>query len=67
MKEKRNKIIIILIAVIIILVLIVGYGVYTGKKVKEKIISLNSEINNLNAENQELNSQLKSPQEIRLL
>lgn len=51
-----------LVSVIIILLLILGYGFYTGIKVKAMINSLNSEVTQLTTEKEGLNSQLSSLQ-----
>ncbi len=55
MKDRSKIIIIILASVILVLLCLLGYGVYTGFKVK-------AEINRLNNENQNLNSQLNELQ-----
>jgi outer membrane murein-binding lipoprotein Lpp len=54
MKEKRSVLVMILISIIILLAIILGYGVYTGFKVKAEIISLNNQINQLTIEKQNL-------------
>ena len=59
---KKNVVVIVLVSVIIILLIILGYGVYTGVKVKAMINSLNSEIGQLTTEKESLNSQLNSLQ-----
>lgn len=51
--KKGNTLTIILISIIIVLVAILGYGVYAGVKVK-------AEINKLNAEKENLTSQLNT-------
>ena len=56
MKEGRSRLVIILVSIIIILVIIVGYGIYTGIKVK-------AELNKLNAEKQDLKTSLDELQE----
>ncbi len=60
--KKGNVITIILISVIIVLVAILGYGVYTGVKVRAEINSLNSQINQLVSEKNSLTSDLDSLQ-----
>ena len=55
---KSKTLIIILISVIVILLAILIYGVYTGFKVKSIINSMQTEINQLNQDKTDLNSQL---------
>jgi hypothetical protein len=62
MKKRGNKLIIILISVIILLLLILGYGVYTGIKVKSEFANLNSQINNLVGEKNAITSELNALQ-----
>jgi hypothetical protein len=50
MKKGASKLIIILISVIIILVLILGYGFYTGMRVKAELENLHSQINQLSSD-----------------
>jgi hypothetical protein len=59
---KTKTLIIILISVIVILLAILIYGVYTGFKAKAIINSMQTEINQLNQDKIDLNSQLKSLQ-----
>jgi len=58
MKEKAKILIIMLVSIIFVLCCILGYGVYTGFKVKAEINRLNEENNQLNMEKQDLTSQL---------
>jgi len=58
MKKSGNVSTIILISIIVILLVILGYGVYTGFKVKYKIADLNFQIDNLVKERTNLTSQL---------
>ena len=50
MQKSVSKLTIFLILVVVILSGILAYGVYTGIKVKEELINLNSQINRLNEE-----------------
>jgi cell division protein FtsB len=59
-KERKSIIVTILISVIVILVLILGYGVYSGFKVKAAIEELNNMNSQLNAENQQLKTDFNS-------
>lgn len=52
--KKVNTTVIILLVIIFILVAILGYGVYTGVRVKSAINSLQSQINQLTEERDEL-------------
>jgi len=58
MEKGRNKLIIILVSIIILLATILGYGVYTGFKVKTEINFLNNQVTELTAERDNLSSQL---------
>lgn len=60
--EKRNKTTIILGSIIVVLVVILGYGFYTGVRVKAEINNLNSQINQLTGEKDGLTSQLSALQ-----
>ena len=50
MKERGKVIVLVLISIIIILSGILAYGVYTGFKVKAELIRLNAENQNLSSE-----------------
>jgi hypothetical protein len=54
MKERGKIITIILLVIIFILVAILCYGIYTGFRVKAEINSLQSQIQQLNADNSQL-------------
>jgi hypothetical protein len=54
MKERGKIVTIILLVIIFILVAILGYGVYTGIKVKAEISSLQSQVQQLTKERDEL-------------
>ncbi|MCX6750873.1 MAG: hypothetical protein NTZ83_05425 [Candidatus Pacearchaeota archaeon] len=56
-KERRSILIIILVSIIVILLIILGYGVYTGFKVKTMIISLDNQVAQLSAEKNNLISE----------
>jgi hypothetical protein len=47
MQKRGNRLIIILISIIFLLLIILGYGVYTGFKVKAEITKLTTERDNL--------------------
>ncbi len=58
MKERKKVLVIVLISVIVVLCGILAYGVYTGFRVKAEINSLNSQIEQLGAEKENLTVQL---------
>lgn len=58
MKKKVNKLTIVLISIILVLAIILGYGLYTGFKVKTLLNSMQEEINQLTTERNNLSSQL---------
>lgn len=60
MKKSVNKLTIILFSIIIVLLIILIYGLYTGFKVKGIINSMQTEINQLNGDKDNLTSQLSS-------
>jgi outer membrane murein-binding lipoprotein Lpp len=55
---KKNVIVIILISIIVILLAVLGYGVYGGLKARAMINSLQSNINGLNADKNDLTNKL---------
>jgi len=58
MQKSVSKLTIVLISIIIILLGVLGYGVYTGFRVKAELANLNSQIRNLVDEKNDLTSQL---------
>lgn len=59
---KKNVIVIVLISIIIVLSAILVYGLYTGFRVKAMINSLQSNINGLNADKNDLTNKLDTLQ-----
>ncbi len=62
MKKSVNKLTIILISIIVVLLIILGYGVYTGMKIKAVINSFQNQVQQLTAERDDLRTQVDSLQ-----
>lgn len=62
MKERRSILVIILVSIIIVLLIVLGYGIYTGIRVKAEITSLNNQIGQLDSDKADLNLKLDSLQ-----
>jgi len=60
--ERKSILVTMLISIIVILVLILGYGVYTGLRVRAEINSLYSQIGQLSEDKADLNLKLDSLQ-----
>jgi hypothetical protein len=57
-KSKKNVLTVVLISIIIILLLVLGYGIYSGTKVKAEVKELNSINNQLNIDKEQLNAEI---------
>ena len=57
MKKEGSKLTIVLVSIIILLLLILGYGLYSGFRVKAELQNLNSQINTLVSEKNVITSQ----------
>jgi hypothetical protein len=62
MKKEISKLTIILSLIITILLIVLGYGVYTGFRVKAMISSLETQVQQLTTEKNNLTSQLDALQ-----
>lgn len=62
MKKGRNVFVIILISIIIVLLIVLGYGIYSGVRVKAEITSLNNQIGQLDMDKADLNLKLDTLQ-----
>jgi cell division protein FtsB len=61
-KAKKSKLVLILISIIVVLALILGFGIYSGIKIKSEIDKLNIENQQLNSDKADLTSKLDTLQ-----